>query len=236
MCSAPKALARLLSESNFFRFARAPVRPNGLLMHRNRRNIICSVAMGLGKVLLTKGNLMQTISFAKRALCVATLAVASFGAHANMTVNIGTVVPGTSFSQVIQQQVGGFIDKWNFTITQPTFSAGSVSNLAITVAPLGNLYNITGLSAQLYTSTNILVENLDTNPASTADLKVGSGLFTPGNYYFSLSGVGNGKFGGQYVFAVTTLPVPEPESYAMLLAGLGVMGAIAVRRKKSKQD
>ncbi len=29
-------------------------------------------------------------------------------------------------------------------------------------------------------------------------------------------------------------PVPEPETYAMLLAGLGVMGAVA-RRRKSKQ-
>jgi len=28
-------------------------------------------------------------------------------------------------------------------------------------------------------------------------------------------------------------PVPEPETYAMLLVGLGVMGAIAVRRRKS---
>ena len=30
------------------------------------------------------------------------------------------------------------------------------------------------------------------------------------------------------------LPVPEPESYAMLLAGLGLMGTIARRRSKSK--
>jgi hypothetical protein len=28
-------------------------------------------------------------------------------------------------------------------------------------------------------------------------------------------------------------PVPEPESYAMLLAGLGLMGTIALRRKNS---
>lgn len=31
----------------------------------------------------------------------------------------------------------------------------------------------------------------------------------------------------------TVSPVPEPESYAMLLAGLGLMGTIAVRRKSS---
>jgi hypothetical protein len=33
-------------------------------------------------------------------------------------------------------------------------------------------------------------------------------------------------------FIVTAAPVPEPETYAMLLAGLGTLGAIAKRRKK----
>ncbi|HQR04791.1 MAG TPA: PEP-CTERM sorting domain-containing protein [Rhodocyclaceae bacterium] len=28
-------------------------------------------------------------------------------------------------------------------------------------------------------------------------------------------------------------PVPEPETYAMLMAGLGALGAIARRRKKA---
>ena len=32
---------------------------------------------------------------------------------------------------------------------------------------------------------------------------------------------------------VFTLPVPEPESYAMLLAGLGVVGFAARRRKRT---
>lgn len=34
-------------------------------------------------------------------------------------------------------------------------------------------------------------------------------------------------------FNVVTAPVPEPESYALLLAGLGVMGAIARRRSRN---
>ena len=49
----------------------------------------------------------------------------------------------------------------------------------------------------------------------------------PGNGW-QLPFNGNGFLSLQYT-AVTT-PVPEPESYAMLLAGLGVMGATAKRR------
>ena len=42
------------------------------------------------------------------------------------------------------------------------------------------------------------------------------------------------KNGGPILDNVSVTAVPEPESYAMFLAGLGVMGAIAVRRQKSK--
>jgi hypothetical protein len=38
----------------------------------------------------------------------------------------------------------------------------------------------------------------------------------------------SGKYGG----LVTVSPIPEPEIYAMLLAGLGVMGFVARRRKQ----
>jgi hypothetical protein len=39
-----------------------------------------------------------------------------------------------------------------------------------------------------------------------------------------------GITGGQIAYSVTS--VPEPETYAMLLAGLGVIGAVARRRTR----
>ncbi len=50
--------------------------------------------------------------------------------------------------------------------------------------------------------------------------------FPPGNFVL-LDGIGDNAVG----FGVSA--VPEPETYAMLLAGLGLVGAIA-RRRKSK--
>jgi len=47
-----------------------------------------------------------------------------------------------------------------------------------------------------------------------------------GDSLFSLTSAG----GLTYAAAAATAPVPEPETYAMLLAGLGLMGAIARRR------
>ena len=47
---------------------------------------------------------------------------------------------------------------------------------------------------------------------------------------------GGGSYGAALRLHQRLTPVPEPESYAMFLAGLGVMGAIAARRRKSKNS
>ncbi len=56
-------------------------------------------------------------------------------------------------------------------------------------------------------------------------------LLAPGKYYYQIEGAGTGTFGGAYSLTSTTTPVPEPETYAMLLAGLGAIGFLARRRK-----
>lgn len=49
----------------------------------------------------------------------------------------------------------------------------------------------------------------------------------------TITGVGGGPESFSAVSAVTA--VPEPETYAMMLAGLGLMGMVGVRRKKTLQ-
>ena len=54
-----------------------------------------------------------------------------------------------------------------------------------------------------------------------------------GSYYVNVTGNANGTLGGKYIVAssfVATPPVPEPQTYALMLAGLAGLGFIAKRR------
>ncbi len=65
---------------------------------------------------------------------------------------------------------------------------------------------------------------------------IGSDLTADGITGFRLEAISgrqplNGNF-SLSEFVVSTSPIPEPETYAMLLAGLGLLGFVVVRRKK----
>lgn len=57
-----------------------------------------------------------------------------------------------------------------------------------------------------------------------------SGHLAPGSYFYEVSGRGAGQGGGFFNLTSTSTQVPEPETYGMLLAGLGLMGAVVRRR------
>ena len=50
--------------------------------------------------------------------------------------------------------------------------------------------------------------------------------------YYSLNVIGHATAGmAAYAVQMDVTPVPEPETYALMLAGLGLLGLIARRRK-----
>ncbi|MCS0592644.1 FxDxF family PEP-CTERM protein [Massilia norwichensis] len=54
-----------------------------------------------------------------------------------------------------------------------------------------------------------------------------------GDYYLLVSGNLVSDTAGSFGGAVMMAPVPEPETYGMMLAGLGVLGFLARRRKQA---
>ncbi len=92
-----------------------------------------------------------------------------------------------------------------------------------------------GNDGLLLTADDVLLAGGIVNPAAPS-FKFDMSSNTGGGFYLFITGVAPiGTVGSLYSGSITVAAVPEPESYAMLLAGLGVMGAIAVRRNKSKK-
>ena len=183
----------------------------------------------------------------KGAVAVAMLAGASFGAHATTT-SLGTVstdVP-TSFNGVVLDNQTSFSDIFTFTLAEPNISSGyNVVNFPIDIPGVGSLGTVL--------STMSLVSSGADNTQGTADDQVLRSVVLPsegntsdhlslawdgpltGEHYLNITGVTSGSLGGAYSGSIAAA-VPEPETYAMLLAGLGLMGAVVRRRGMRKSS
>ncbi len=96
---------------------------------------------------------------------------------------------------------------------------------------------VTGLVFTLWSSppnfNNILHTSL--TPATSTSLGPVSSILNPGTYQIQIAG--NTTFSGSHFNHIDSgrllmVPIPEPETYAMMLAGLGLMGFVARRRKQ----
>jgi len=112
-----------------------------------------------------------------------------------------------------------FTDTWNFTVNGSTHLDTFVAPYDVTGT---QYFGIANLQTSLYhaATTNVQIGGLF-NGGVTATY---SGL-TPGNYFLQVTGNPTGSMGGVYVghiFANVT-PVPEPEVWAMMLIGFGLI-------------
>ena len=187
------------------------------------------------------------MNFIKKAICIAAIA-ASAGAQAetnyfefesNNTIataqNLGSLISGSEVNVVgLRFDLLPVLDS---SVDYYKFSTASALNLTFSVAtPTGYLAGNDPMVG-LFSSTGSLIDMNDDIDDNNYDSLLTRSV-SAGTYYVAVTGYnepmdfsGNGDKNWSYVLTISAAPVPEPESYAMLLAGLGIIGAVARRRK-----
>jgi hypothetical protein len=150
----------------------------------------------------------------------------------------------TTFQGSVIDGSTSFSDIFRFTLEQPNAGSGfSVVNFPLDLGAAGTLNTVFSSVALIsYGADNafgggddqvlktVMIPS-DGNTQDHATLTWDQPI--TGGAYLSVNGVVDGSLGGIYSGSISVSPIPEPESFAMLLAGLGLMGAV-VRRRSSR--
>jgi hypothetical protein len=125
-----------------------------------------------------------------------------------------------------------FADRFTFTVTGTTNT-----NLDAIISSISRTAN-TGLditSLALFGANNTLISSGKSLNTGAVDVwTLTSSNLAAGDYYIRVNGNMVSNAGASFGGAVMLAPVPEPETYGMMLGGLGLLGFLA-RRRKAKQ-
>jgi hypothetical protein len=156
----------------------------------------------------------------------AIIAAASFSASA-ATKDLGILDP-TGFDTLsdfsVKYGVGAAInDTWTFTVQVPSATSfGAQQTFSVAAGAISNFGGeLVGVGAFGPAVTSGSQQNLSW-----------AGPLAAGTYTVHVWGTANLK-NTQYTATVSALPVPEPETYGMLLGGLALVGAVARRKAKA---
>lgn len=150
----------------------------------------------------------------------------------NDSANLGSFGPGINYHGVIlvsSSMPATFIHTLTFGITTPLNANSSVADIQ-TSSLFGpftfTVTDITGIGATIYDGNNNHYASFTATNNNLDYLTLPSNTYfaVDGNYKLVVTGTTAGVLGSSYEIKATTVPVPEPETYAMLLVGLGLVG------------
>lgn len=143
-------------------------------------------------------------------------------------INTAVVTAGTVFTLPSSGTLQfNFTDRYNFSVGNNILGSTAV-NVDLDVGPFG--FHISNLRLDLFNAGNSwLAGDIVSGPLdNTVNINQ---LVTAGNYYFLVRGFADGALTNQGIYTFTAA-VPEAETYAMLLAGLGLVGYMVQRRRR----
>jgi hypothetical protein len=174
---------------------------------------------------------MKQLSISMKAVGFAvTMAMASMANAA--TEDWGSIDPSTTFTKEFSvPRLGSFEDFYNFSLLS---DASGFMKTSITITLNGEPHSgFDDLTYALYTGANALVDHSYDAVSQTYIYS----LMNAGSYYLKVSGTGwvdnvipTPKIPSYNGYISIASSVPEPQTYAMLLAGLGILGTVMRRR------
>jgi hypothetical protein len=117
---------------------------------------------------------------------------------------------------------GIFSDVYAFTLNAPATLSGGVND--IEVPPQLAISN-TFFAVSLFNTTTSTPYGVDSTPSNFSFAGLSAGAYTL-TVFGQATGTTGGMYSGGFLAAV-----PEPETYALMVAGLGAVGFIARRRR-----
>ena len=160
------------------------------------------------------------------------------------TTDLGALTPPSSlvYGDIFGAPQNQFYDDFMFNIPMATFSS-----ITATIN-LGNFFGIDNLQSRLYSGTitttgvpsGLLEAWSNPIPISLGGLSGTVAVINPialgaGDYILEIRGDVVGTAGGGYAGLLNISPIPEAGEWAMLLFGLGVIGFIALRRRRNNR-
>jgi hypothetical protein len=163
----------------------------------------------------------------KKAILAASAAVAAFAMASSASATVVDpisipAVPGfDAFSGVVTGNTGVFSDTFSFTLTGPFSAAANVTS--ITLSGIGDI-NFTSV---MLDGIALMITNSGVTTSATTTAPI---ILTGSSHSLVVSGTGNGSYGGSIVVSAA---VPEPATWAMMIAGIAAVGMTMRRRAQN---
>ena len=158
------------------------------------------------------------------------LAVASAGSFAHSALTFDFAPDGTKTASLAGSHLASatpWTDIFFFDLLQP----GVINGSAISIKLGKSDWDFTSITLSNGTSSWAFTQTAGSNDAleiyTLPDTVIGSGSYTLTVVGTVTGGATSGSYGGN----INIAPVPEPETYALMLAGLGAVGLLISRRR-----